>query len=157
MTKHYNNDVSKQFYDVLKVKESSIDEIDEVIQPSFETNPKIVKDGLTIYATGTNSLATTLLTSSANQDLYITGASISVIKDITSTSTASTITCTKNGASMTLISIGGITLTPQSETMSVIFTHPIKIDRGTSIVGRCGTNVANIKADYIIHYFLDEA
>jgi hypothetical protein len=73
------------------------------------------------------------LTTPTTQDFYLVGCQLSVIKDVTSPSTLSTISATIGGASQHILSIAGITLTAQSSVISIAFPIPLKIDRNTNI------------------------
>jgi len=95
----------------------------------------------------TNGTSATLLTTDSDKDFYVTGAYLSVIKDVTSTSVLSSISATVNSYAQRLLGIAGISLTPQSETISINYSYPLKIDRGTAITLGNSTNVANITAN----------
>jgi len=95
------------------------------------------------FGVATNSTSTTIYTTPTNQDFYLVSATLSTIKDATSTSTNSGLNVVINGANSALLSISSLTLTAQSETVSVSLSTPIKVDRGSNITVTNGTNVAN--------------
>lgn len=99
-----------------------------------------------VAATLTNGTSQTIYTTPTDKDFYLTSANCSVIKDVTSTSTDTTIVVTIGGSTTAVLRIAGITLTAQSGSMSQTFNTPIKIDRGTGISLQNTTNVANINA-----------
>lgn len=97
-------------------------------------------------ASGSGSANNTIYTTPTDCDFYITAITLGVIKDASATSVDSYVTCVIGGVTSRMISIPGITLTAQSETMSISFPFPIKVDRGTSVVLTNSTNVAVIKS-----------
>lgn len=150
-----NDDVTREIRNAFKIQPGSVESIPKPI-PVIEVGTKIVKDGLSVHGVATNATSQTLITTPTNQDFYICSAMLSVIKDVTSTSVSSRIQYIKNGATMYLLYIPGITLTAQTEAISQTFPHAIKVDRGTAITVACTSNVANIITSAVINYFLDE-
>jgi len=116
------------------------------VQLVCDVNPKnyrkinVVKSGQ-----ASNSTATTLYTTPIDKDFFLTNAAISVNKDITATSIESAIVLTlEDGTSTSILNIGGITLTPQSQCMSISFNNAVKLKRNSTIVIINSSNVANI-------------
>ena len=101
-----------------------------------------------------NATTATIYTTPTDKDFYLTTALLSVIKDVTSTSTASDIAVTIGGVVVKLIVISEITLTAQTETIPQSYSFPLKIDRGTNIIIENSTNVAEINARGSITGFL---
>jgi len=127
--------------------------------PMIEVNPKIVKNIKFISGTCNNSTASTLMTTPTNQDVYIVGYFLSVIKDATSTSTSSSISIyNEDGALVALVTLQGFTLTVQNQSISGNFAnHAIKLPRGTTVRLINTTNVGNISTSGTVFYYIDEA
>jgi len=119
--------------------------ISNYIQPVMEVNPKLLRIcNLCKSASASNATGVTIYTTPTGQDFYLVSCQLGVIKDVTSTSTNTNIQVFIDGVSISLLRIPGITLTPQSEVISLAFPYPIKIDRGTAISTNSSSNVANI-------------
>lgn len=104
-------------------------------------------------AAAVNSTSGTIYTTSTDEDFYLCGASLSVIKDATSTSIASQIRVIIGGGTYQILDIAGITLTAATGSQTITFNPPLKIDRGSSILVTNSTNVANVSADACIFGF----
>lgn len=126
----------------------------DTIVPVVEVNPRYARI-VTFAKNGnaTNATATTIFTSDANVDTFITAVTLGVIKDVTSTSTVSAIEVYINGAAVNLIRIPGITLTVQSEMTTLSLNPPVKIDKNTTVRVTNATNVANIRAEACVMGF----
>lgn len=98
-------------------------------------------------ASATNATSATVYAVPSDKDFYITAISLSLIKDATSTSTASTITATIDGVAQVIVAIAGLTLTAQSNTVTQQFVRPLKIDKGTNIIVTNTTATANVTAN----------
>ena len=97
-----------------------------------------------------NSTGGTIYTTPTDKDFFLNSVALSVIKDVTSTSILSNITCIIDGATNQILSIPGISLTVQNQSLSISFPIPIKIDRGSAIGVSNSTNVANISTNAMI-------
>ena len=113
-------------------------EINEKIQLTVDVSPQNNPDGThQIYynATGTNTLSTTIFTTSSTQDTFITGMAMSMYKDVTGVSAYGNI----NGfifnvpSPIVMLSILSKTLTVSSGQQTVQFNPPIKLQRGQPI------------------------
>jgi hypothetical protein len=149
MVKTNNSVIQQEFVDSAKIQTTQglPTELDNTIKPTFEVNPKllrrcnIVKRGSLLNAT-----SATLFSIKADEDFYIVAATLTMIKDVTSTSTTVGLTVTTDGVATKILDITGITLTPDSQTISVSFPFPLKADRGTITSLTSSTNVANVSA-----------
>jgi len=134
-------------------------EIKNDVQLTLETNPALYRRAnFSRSASGVNSIATAIYTLPDDKDFYLTNIWLGVIKDALATSTVSAITGVLWGDSTAyaLISIPGITLTAQSNTLSQSFAFPLLMARGSQFIITCTTNVGNIKASGgIIGYFAE--
>ena len=107
-----------------------------------------------ILANGTSA---TLYTTPTDRDFYLTSATLSTIKDATSTSTASAIEITPQvGLATKILSIVGLTLTAQNFSIATSFNCPILLKRGSSINITNSTNVANITSRAAITGYIVE-
>ena len=126
--------------------------------PIIDVTPKNYKscDIVRFKQASNTAAAQTIYTVPSNKDFYLTSCSLSVTKDATSTSIRTYIQVTIDGANQQLLSIAGITLTAQSQGLTMSFPVPIKIDRGTSIQFFNNTAVANIETNAsIVGYTVD--
>ena len=128
------------------------------IVPILDVTPKNVKTARVMWGQAINATGGTVLSASAfaDFDVYIIGAQLAVIKDVTSTSTSSKLNVTINGLVTTLISLPGISLTPQTLSESISFNHPIKIDRNTAVSLANTTAVGNVTLMGSVYFYLDE-
>ena len=103
--------------------------------PVVEVGVKLVKNAILKSVGRTSSGTGTIYTTPANQDFYLTGIVYSLVKDVTCDigTGASHVTATIDGASVNLLSISTLNLTVQNQTITLILTHPLKIDRNTAI------------------------
>lgn len=130
--------------------------ISNQIVPVIEVNPKVVKEAKYSTASLSNSTGTTFFTTPTNQDVYLCSAHIAVIKDAGNTSTNSSLTSTVNGLNLSFLSVPHLTTTAQSISSSIVFPHPIKLDRGVTIRINTGVGDANIRAYGTVSYFVDD-
>lgn len=114
---------------------------------TMEVNPKmmrrctVVKSGAAVNAT-----SSTMYTTPSDKDFYLIAMALSVIKDVTATSTVSAINATIDGQATNILQIAGITLTVQENNISLALPIPLKVDRGTVISATNSTNVGNVAA-----------
>lgn len=102
-----------------------------------------------------NATSTTLYTTPSNADFYLTGVSLNVIKDATSQSVSSRVNIIINGATQTILSIEGLSLTAQIESNTISVIRPVKVDRGTNITLTNTNATANITAGATICGYVD--
>lgn len=103
--------------------------------PSIEVNPILTKEAFIKVGYDSTSGSITLYTTPTNQDVYVTAAYLSIIKNAAcdvATGPCS-LSVVINGATVQLLRLPLITLTAQEQSISISFPHPIKIDRGTSV------------------------
>jgi len=157
MVKIQNSDAIKAIRDNarLSISEGFPQDLDLKIVPTMDMTPDfhricdVVKN-----ATAINATSGTIYTTPADQDFYLTGATLSVIKDVTATSLNSSVKVTINGEVRSLLRISSLTTTVQSECMTMDYPTPIKIDRNTNITVENGTNNANISSNGTIVGFV---
>jgi len=137
-------------------KDITPNQLAPAVHASIEVNPQIVKPGIIAGNGFVNQTSVTVYTTPIDQDFYLTSACIAFIKDASATSLSCYFTATINGATVAFLRCPGITLTAQSGQNSMVFPHPVKIDRGTNIGVNSSTNVANISCYGAITGFLDE-
>ena len=113
------------------------------VQPAMAIPRTLAKDIQLVYAVNDNNLSrvlgkgsssssgtTTIFTSDATKkDTFITGISLSYIKDGDSDNTNIQVNTTINGAVVGLIDVRGITLTAMQDHVHIHFSPPVKIDR----------------------------
>jgi len=153
MAIHYNTATLKNLSDFWRLKGDALpSELIDDIQPVFDvTPPSTLCRSQTASNTGS---AQTIYATPTDQDFYLTSASLSLIKDVTSTSTGTNIRVTIDGVARIILAIASITLTVQQAQMSQSFSNPIKVDRGTNITVEHSAGVANVLGVATIQGFL---
>ena len=150
MAQIHNSDLTKELTEVAKLqigRDIVPNQIADKIVPVIDVNPwhnKIAKPFSTLNSL-INQLQSTAYTCSSVKDTYLTGVTLSMIKDATSTATDLRLTVVDEfGGTQALLRIAGFTLTAQSVTITHTFPNPLKLKKGSSIMLLSDTNVANI-------------
>jgi hypothetical protein len=156
-TKIYNSNLTNELREGIKIMSSSDatpSEITDKVVPVMEVNPKLLRV-LTKGANNTaiNATSATLLTTPTDRDIFIYNAQISLIKDVTSTSTLSTLRCTSGGTTLIILASAGLTLTAQTDSQTISFNPPLKVDRGTNIAITNSSATANISTTASVIYY----
>jgi hypothetical protein len=137
------------------------------VQPALAVPRTLAKDIQLVYAVNLNKISDeaaegnainaasgNVLVSSADRDTFITGATLSVIKDASSTSVSSAINVMMpNGVTIPIVRIVGFTTTAQNGTSEFTFQHPIRIQRGSTVTVGNSAAVANITARATILFY----
>lgn len=147
----YNSDLTKGLINSAKLqtsKDKVPNQIADKVVPVIEVNPKLLRTcNILRYGSATTTGAT-IYTTPSDQDFYLCGASVSVIKDVTSASTSSYLQITpEDGLTQRVLLISGITLTAQDDSISVDFSRPILLKRSSTIAVGNSSAVGNIKTD----------
>ena len=154
--KHNNTSISKQINDVFKPKgESMPSEVSDEVSLVYDITPMTE---IVATAEATASTSATIYTTPADRDFFITGFSISHIRDGTATALYFGITAVINGSTTFLVKIPirsllAVTTPPFGY---VILPKPLKIDRGTAISVVNDTNVAVVRSIATIYGYLTE-
>ncbi len=150
--RHFNNTINKSMSDTFNLKGESTDEINDVIVPVIVVEPKIdiIKNTVVVNAT-----SGTVYTTPTDKDFFLTSASLSVAKDVTSTSTFTRLKIVVDGISLIILSIATMTLTVQNDSISNSF-KPIKLDRNSTIQILNSTNVATLNTEATIQGYTVE-
>jgi hypothetical protein len=156
----YNSELTKNIIDGAKIaisREQIPNQLAEKVVPVMEVNPRLIRTAdVCKSATLNNATTATILTTPTDMDFYLCSASISFIKDVTSTATTLNITFTDQyGVSQTALRAVCFTLTVQNGQNSISFPFPIKCARNTIIAITSDTNVANIRASASISGYTD--
>jgi len=156
----YNSTLTRELIDAAKIqtsKDKIPSELAEKVVPVMEVNPKLLRRVNIIKgATAVNTTPVTIFTTQSGKDFYCTAATLSLIKDVNSTSVYSSIQCSVDGLVVNLLKISSLTLTPQNDSAVINFNPPIKIDRSTAVVIASSTNVANITNTGTIFGYYDD-
>lgn len=151
-----NSQVINETRDALKIN-TAVEKIPNAI-PVIEVGVKSVKNLIIKALDKSSAASSTIYTTPSNQDFYIVGAQLSRIKDAACDSSSVTLSAVIGGATSTILTLAGFTLTAQDGSITICFTHPIKVDRGSTITLYNGTKtVGNILTSGVIYGFLDEA
>ncbi len=127
------------------------------IQATCEVNPQLTMNGHSATAILSNGTTQTILAAATDRDYYITGASLSVVRDATAALTAASISVTNEfGAVISILQIPGLTLTAGDNTVSTVFRNPIKILRNTAVNVLSNSATANFRAAAQISYYYDD-
>jgi hypothetical protein len=132
------------------------------IIPVMETNPTILHniDIVRFIGTSSSTASITAYTTPTNQDFYMTGCSLSMVKDAANDGATANIAigCFVGGVVRYPLVIATLTLTAQSQTVAISFQKPIKVDRNTAITVACGTFTAGSRrVEGTINGYIDEA
>lgn len=117
----------------LQNKEVLPNSVSNIVVPTFELNKQ--NANIVRGLVKTNTGATAIYATPVNQDFYITHASLDWQTDAANDGTSAYIQVTINGVSsgMYVLSLGKLTLTAISKSLSIAFANPIKIDRNTNV------------------------
>jgi len=121
--------------------------------PVVETNPKVLRViNIIRRNTATNATSATIFAVPTGKEFYLVAMQLNVIKDVTATSTVSSIEGTpENGAQVRLLTKDGLTLTAQDSTESICLPLPgIKMKAGTNITINNATATGNVTATGVI-------
>jgi hypothetical protein len=147
----YNSDLFKEVREGIKtqqLRETIPSQLAEKIVPVMEVNPKLLRRAkpFAMASSLSNATSATIYTAADNKDTFLTGASVSMIKDVTATATDMALKCISPDSTVAyhLLRIAGITLTPQTMAISNSFVPPIQIKRGSNVTLTSDTNVGNI-------------
>ena len=118
--------------------------VNDFIQPVININPK---DYRRVNIVRSRATAGAIYTTPVDKDFFLTSSFLSVAKVAADTGTDASVTCTIDGASQTLTTVSGVTLTLNFANLAREFNPPIKIDRNTAItsvagnITRCGSGI----------------
>jgi hypothetical protein len=168
MVTNKNIDTSEEIKYSTKLQpnvEGSITQVSNSIVPVVEVNPKLTKPVMfASIAQTTTAGVQILITANPNQDIYITGLTLTLMKDAANDAASSVnraaIRLTINGSVIDAVRLPFLTSTAMYETIAVTLTHPIKIDRNTNVfVGNSGLTWAagNLNLTGTAYYYLDES
>lgn len=137
----YNSNLTKELVDVAKIqtsRDSTPTQLADKVVPVIDVNPKHSRIGnFNVQRIGDNSTGSkTIHTAASDRETYITGISITMIKDAAcdaATASSCQITISVGGLTCSLISLSLITLTAQSFNINREFSIPIKIDKGSTV------------------------
>jgi len=122
----------------LQVTEGVPTQIGNVIQPVIDVNPKKLRNSqICKYGSvSTSGSGTTLYTTPATQDFFITAVCLSLSKDATcdASSGSARISAVIDGLATPIIGLAILTLTAENSSISYSLAQPIKVDRGTAII-----------------------
>jgi hypothetical protein len=110
--------------------------IADAIIPVIDVNPKLKYSNKihTSFLTGGGGTSAGIYTTPMDKDFYLTGACLSIVKNATSNSTVTSIRVgTADGPTSNIISIIGLTLTEQDQTVWCPFPIPLRLARGSAI------------------------
>ncbi len=153
--RHYSNDITYEQQKAFNLKgESSDPDVYDSIMPVVDVTPMKVKYANPRSSTTTNQTSSNLLPAYNDREIYITSATLSVVRDVTATSLTSAINVLDvDGVSRDLIRIACLSLTASKDNLSVSFPHPVKIKKNSNVTIANNTNVANITVCGTITYF----
>lgn len=158
MAKLYSSSLTKEVVDVARLqlaREPVPIDLGTTIHPVIDINPKHARRCNLVRSVGvTNSTGTTIYTTPANQDFYLAGGCLSVVKDATSTSTYTRLRIFVEGVARDVVVIPGLSLVAQQMGLNLTIQDPIKVDRNSIISLGNETAVANITSNGSIWGYL---
>jgi hypothetical protein len=151
-----NSQVVAEIANALKI-DQSVERVPLPI-PVVEVGVKNNKNGFNASNSLTNGTSATIIAAPADQDLYITGATLSVIRDNAAVYGLVSIKYYPiSGVQTILLSFGALATTANTLVTAVTPPmHPILIKRGTAITLVADNGTGNFKATGQIYGFLDE-
>lgn len=152
--KHYNPSITERANRIFNLKNG--DGMSEEIEGPVAVIPIHPSAKIVRQNSGANNASLTIYTTPADKDFYLTAATLSYIKDATSTAASVALQVTIDGVALNVLFLPGITLTASYDNMALSFDVPIKLDRNTSIVCTASSAVANIRTAATIVGYLEE-
>lgn len=153
-----NGDIRRKISEDIRATNPSLisNLLTDYIVPMMLVNDDVyyAQESFSEHTTVANDSSEVIMTTDSIKDTYIVNVTLGVIKDATATSTLSAITAVIGGVTKTLISIPGITLTAQSETVSASFSPPVKVDRSSAITMTATTATGNFRNAGSVQGFL---
>lgn len=133
MTKHYNGSIIERLNRIFRPKAG--DQFTDEISGPVAVIPVTPVSRIIRAAGSSTSGSITALTTPADKDFYLTGCTLSMIKDATCdmATGAIALAVTVDGVAQNPAAIAILTLTAQSQTVNVTFNPPIKVDRNTAL------------------------
>lgn len=103
------------------------------IQPVYEVYRRVCNVSRSVAQTTTGTF--TIFTANADRDIFLTGVTLSYVKGATCDIGTGSIdmTATVKGVATNLLSLAVLTLTAQSDSMTLSFPTPIQVDRNTAV------------------------
>lgn len=153
MVKHYNPSIGQRLQRIFNFKGGAIvDEVNTIIQPTIEIKPRpdfIRGNASTTTGTGT------IITLPTDKDFYLTGFTMTYQKGATCDNTSFVFSINVDGSARSLIDIRTLTLTASNQALNFEFTHPIKIDRGSSLTHTASFTVGSMNRSVIIRGYFE--
>jgi len=144
----YNSELSKELILGAKIQTSRDripTELAEKVIPVMEVNPKLLRVANVVKGNNALNGDVTIYTTPTDKDFYLTGASLSVVKDATATSTLTRYLITTEESGLgSFLPIGTLTLTAESRSTSINLSTPLKLKRNTTVSITNSTTVGNI-------------
>lgn len=134
-------------------------ELEKKIVPTIEINPRLLKISNIIRQVAIQNATSDIIFTTPNISnirFFLTGLTLSVVKDALSTSVQTAIQLTIDGAVQLIATIVGQSLTAQNQSITFSFPFPIQVDRNTNINVVTSSAVAFIRVDASLCGYLGE-
>lgn len=145
MARHFNPAITAdaQRYFSFRTGDALSDDVIPNIQPvvNLIRSPNIVRINAAL-----NAASATVFTTPTDRDFFLVNVGLTLIKDVTSTSTFSRVSIVLAGVRVAILQVDTLSVTAQTAQLAFNLSYPIKIDPGTTILVENGTAVANIDA-----------
>lgn len=133
----YNSDLTNELVKGAKIqvnRDNVPNRLADSVVPTLEVNPDLLRKSNFIKSVARSTTGILTLTSEASKDTYITGAWLSLVKNVLNDTASAlySITIIQDGLGKPIVGINALTLTASDQTVTITFANPIKIDRGTS-------------------------
>lgn len=157
----HNSDLKKSIIDNAKIQ-LAIDkvpsELAEKVVPTLETNPNLLKTCEIIrHATKTITGSQIIYTCDTSRQFYLTGIHLAMTTDAANDGTGVQITFNTEGGGARYFHLLKTTLVASTQAVSMNFSRPIKIDKGTNLILNTAFTVGTgTMAGTILGYYLED-
>jgi hypothetical protein len=154
MAQIHNTDLTRELKEggkLQQLRDVIPSQLADKVVPVMEVNPKLLRRTNIVKSISSTASAgtTTIYSIPQGQTFYMTSAHISFTKDVVCDVARGryAITCTIDGVSLSIpLEVSINTLTAESQSMALDFSHPIKVDAGTNIQVNSFTYAAGTSA-----------
>jgi len=135
------------------------DQLSDEIQGPMAVIPIVPASKFIFSTTKTTTGSSTMVTTAADKDTYITAVQLSYSKDVACDVAIGSVfvSCVVDGVTKGIIALAILTLTAESDSAAIAFQVPIKVDRNTSIIIGTNTYTAGLMSRCaVIHGYTEE-
>jgi len=150
MAKHYNPSITSRLLRIFNFK--GAEQIGSEVSGLVAVVP-VTPVARICQGTAGTAATNTIYTTPTDKDFYLTAATLSYVKDASSTATLFRYRVFVNGVQKEIITFPAISLVAGQDAVTVTLDPPLKLDPGTIVVCTTDSTVANVKvAGNIVGY-----